>query len=120
MSVARTVTTLILGALAGPVAAQDVPVSDPVIDVRRLDEGLWIHTTFRTLDDGTRFPSHGLIVQEGEALTLIDTAWGEEETELLLDAIAVQVGLPITRAVVTHFHADRAGGTSVLQADVVL
>ena len=115
-STARTVTALLIMNLFGAAAAQE---RLPVIEVRDLIEDVWLHTTYRTLDDGMRFPSHGLVVRDGETLTLIDTAWGERETELLLDAIAAQVGLPVTRAVVTHFHGDRASGTDVLEAEGV-
>lgn len=86
------------------------------VEVRSLGDGVWIHTSYHALDDGSRFPSHGLIVREGDALTLVDTAWGEEKTRLLLRAIDVQIGLPVTRAVVTHFHADRASGVDLLEA----
>jgi metallo-beta-lactamase class B VIM len=115
----RMLATLLLAALAGLGWAQPTPPDEHVIELRRLSDGVWIHTSYRTLDDGQRFASHGLVVQEGDSLTLVDTAWGEEETDLLLDAIAVQVGLPVTRAVVTHFHSDRASGTGLLQSNGV-
>lgn len=102
--------------LAGAAAAEELETE---VDVRTLADGVWIHTSYRTLDDGSRFPSHGLIVREGETLTLIDTAWGEDKTGLLLDAIAVQIGLPVTKAVVTHFHDDRASGSDLLEAEGV-
>jgi metallo-beta-lactamase class B VIM len=111
--------TLLAISLSSIAAAQDGSPPDPVVEIRGLTEGVWIHTSFRTLDDGSRFPSHGLVVREGDSLTLIDTAWGEEETELLLDAVAFQVGLPVTRAVVTHFHGDRASGSDLLEAEGV-
>lgn len=102
--------------LATSAAAQEAP---PDVELRVLAEGVWVHTSHRALEDGQRFPSHGLVVREGDTLTLIDTAWGETETGLLLDAIAVQIGLPVTRAVVTHFHGDRASGTGLLQTEGV-
>ena len=89
------------------------------LEVRRLGDGVWIHTSFVTLEDGAVFPSHGLIVREGDSLTLVDTAWGDEKTKLLLDAIAVQIGLPVTRVVVTHAHDDRLGGAEQLMAEGV-
>lgn len=115
----RTLKTVFatLGFLLSAGGAAQEP--HPDVEVRNLADKVWIHTTYRTLEDGQVFPSHGLIVREGEALTLVDTAWGEQETELLLDAIAVQIGLPVTRAVVTHFHSDRARGTGILQGQGV-
>jgi len=100
--------------LAGTAVAEELATD---VEVRNLGDGVWIHTSYHTLEDGTRFPSHGLIVRDGDELTLIDTAWGEDKTVLLLDAIAVQIGLPVTRAVVTHFHGDRASGTDLLEAE---
>ena len=38
---------------------------------------------------------------------LIDTAWGAKNTAALLAEIEKQIGLPVTRAVSTHFHDDR-------------
>ncbi len=114
--IAASAFAAIVLAFAGNIFSQETL---PDVEVRNLVDGVWIHTTYRTLEDGATFPSHGLVVREGDALTLIDTAWGEKETELLLDAIAVQVGLPVTRAVVTHFHGDRARGTDVLEAEGV-
>lgn len=110
-----TIATLIVLASAGAWSQNE----RPDVEVRTLADGVWIHTTYRTFEDGTTFPSHGLIVREGEELTLIDTAWGEKETELLLDAIAVQIGLPVTKAVTTHFHGDRSRGIDLLEAEGV-
>jgi metallo-beta-lactamase class B VIM len=81
-----------------------------------LKPGVWIHTSWRVLGDGTRFPSNGLLVKDGEALALVDTAWGERPTEELLDWVARELRRPVVRAVVTHFHDDRMGGASVLAA----
>ena len=60
--------------------------------------------------------SNGLIVRDGDELLLIDTAWGAKNTAALLAEIEKQIGLPVTRAVSTHFHDDRVGGVDVLRA----
>ena len=44
---------------------------------------------------------------------MIDTAWGAKNTAALLAEIEKQIGLPVTRAVSTHFHDDRVGGVDV-------
>ena len=54
--------------------------------------------------------SNGLVVQDGDELVLIDTAWGEAPTEALLDWAARELGRPVTRALATHSHEDRIGG----------
>jgi metallo-beta-lactamase class B VIM len=86
----------------------------PDLQVRELRPGVWIHTSWQKLADGTRFPSNGLIVREGDHLLLIDTAWGEEHTERLLTWIDATLRLPVDRAVVTHWHEDRLGGAAAL------
>ena len=54
-------------------AAQDSKPNQ--VTITALDEGVWLHTSYYTYPSGTRFPSNGLIVKEGNSLTLIDTAW---------------------------------------------
>ena len=40
------------------------------LQVSELRPGVWIHTSWQVLADGTRFPSNGLIVREGDHLRL--------------------------------------------------
>jgi metallo-beta-lactamase class B VIM len=82
----------------------------PDLSVTVLADGVWMHTSWRTLTGGTRFPSNGLIVRDGDELILIDTAWGEEPTEALLAWIDTTLALPVARVISTHFHDDRVGG----------
>lgn len=86
------------------------------VELRELVDGVWIHTSYFTFPSGTRFGSNGLVVRDGDSLTLVDTAWGEAKTIALLELIDQTIGLPITRAVVTHSHVDRSGGVGMLKA----
>ncbi len=86
----------------------------PDLQVTRLAEGVWLHTSWQVLPGGTRYPSNGLLVREGDALTLIDTAWGEQPTRDLLAWVARELNLPVSRTIVTHAHDDRMGGAPVL------
>ena len=87
----------------------------PDVRVSELTEGVWMHTTWSTLDNGSRFLSNGLIARDQDGtLTLIDTAWGVEPTRALLDWMERQLGGLPARAIVTHFHDDSMGGTPVL------
>ncbi len=88
-------------------------VSDD-LRVTELRPGVWLHTSWRVLSSGQRFLSNGLLVREGERLVLVDTAWGVELTEQLLDWVDDTLALEVDRAVVTHFHDDRMGGSPVL------
>jgi metallo-beta-lactamase class B VIM len=88
----------------------------PDLQVTEIAEGVWMHTSWRALADGTRFPSNGLLLRDGEALLLIDTAWGEEPTADLLQWIDATLRRRVSAAVATHFHDDRMGGAAVLAA----
>lgn len=61
--------------------------------VTELRPGVWMHTSWKMMDSGSRFTSNGLLVREGDSLLLIDTAWGEEPTKALLDWAVVTLGL---------------------------
>lgn len=78
-------------------------------------DGVWIHVATEEYG-GVVFPSNGLVVRDGEGLLLIDTAWGAENTAALLATIEVEIGLPVRRALSTHFHDDRVGGIDSLRA----
>ncbi|MBE2216157.1 MAG: subclass B1 metallo-beta-lactamase [Opitutaceae bacterium] len=85
------------------------------LDITQLRAGVWMHTSWNTYEN-TRVPSNGLLVREGEGLVLVDTAWGVQPTIDLLDWVERELRRPITRAIVTHSHADRLGGGAALAA----
>jgi metallo-beta-lactamase class B VIM len=91
--------------------------SETQIELRPLAEGVWIHTSYYTYPGGIEYPSNGLVVRDGRGLILIDTAWGEIQTGQLLKIIKAKINLPITVAMVTHSHGDRASGIDVLKAN---
>ena len=91
------------------------PSASPGLHVEQLEPGVWMHTSYNTFD-GVLYPSNGLIVREGGHLVLLDSAWGAEATEELLAWIENEIGLPVNRALSTHFHDDRTGGVAVLEA----
>ncbi len=104
--------------LAGTSATTQAQMNiESEVELTPFADGVWLHTSYAVLRDGTRFPSHGLVVREGDTLVLVDTAWGVEQTENLLEAIDAEIGLPISGVVVTHFHADRLGGADLLAAE---
>jgi glyoxylase-like metal-dependent hydrolase (beta-lactamase superfamily II) len=92
-----------------------VPPSDATVELDSLRPGVWIHTSYYTYPNGSRFSSNGLVVRDGNGLTLIDTAWGERLTVTLLEQIQRDLALPVQRAVVTHAHGDRSAGADVLR-----
>lgn len=112
----------VIGLATGAARAAQDPALEPGttvvssdLQVRELRPGVWMHTSWQKLSDGTRFPSNGLLVREGDHLLLVDTAWGEPLTEELLGWIDRALKLAVKAVVVTHFHEDRLGGAAALQ-----
>ena len=109
---------LFLISLSGAAFAQTAPAEhrlDDDLTVRQLSEGVYLHTSWRDFAGGVRFPSHGLIVvSEGEAL-LVDTAWGDTLTNILLQWIDAALDVSVEGAVLTHAHDDRMGGIATLK-----
>mgnify|MGYP001037352982 CR=1 FL=1 len=92
--------------------AADIPAGQ--VRLFKVAEGVWSHIATHDFN-GVLFPSNGLIVKDGDELLLIDTAWGADNTRALLHQIKAQIGLPVTRAISTHFHDDRVEGVEVLK-----
>lgn len=90
-------------------------VASEDVQIRPVEEGVWLHISSYTFPNGSSYSSNGLIIRDGDSLFLVDTAWGAENTRKLLDAIEAEIGLPVTQAVITHFHEDRIGGADVLK-----
>lgn len=98
------------------VAVGESATQDAVIKIKKIAPGVWSHTSYYLYPNGVNFPSNGLIVQNEDSLTLVDTAWGELKTQKLLMEIKKTINLPVSHAVVTHAHSDRAAGVDILEA----
>ena len=103
--------------IASNLASAEVraPRSDATVELDSLAPGVWTHTSYYTYPDGSRFSSNGLVVRDGDGLTLVDTAWGERVTVTLLDRIEREIHLPVRQAIVTHAHGDRTAGADALR-----
>lgn len=100
---------------SGARTAERVAVSvTPDLEVIPLADGVWRHRSWRRLEGGTRFPSNGLLVRDGDALVLVDTAWGDTLTEALLTWADTALAWPVREAIGTHAHDDRVGGAAAL------
>lgn len=94
---------------------EEIQTSDSAqVKLQKIRPGVWIHTSHYTFK-GKTYPSNGLVVEAGDSLYLIDPAWGVANTRALLHEIERNIGLPISRAVATHFHSDRVAGVDFLE-----
>jgi TonB family protein len=81
------------------------------VDIEKLTDHVLLHRSI----DANGVPSNGLIAVINGGLVLIDTAWTEAQTEVILRyGDVVLRNSPWTGAVITHDHADRAGGLGAL------
>jgi len=92
---------------APPAAASQL---DHGVFVEPLVPGVWRHVSYRHFVGAGPIPSNGLIVRldDGKVL-LIDTAWNDEQTSVILDWVEAHVGR-VSTLVITHAHDDRMGG----------
>lgn len=93
-------------------AEQTAPLKDERNGVHftKLDDKVWMHTTYATIEGWGTFPSNGLIVLTEDTAVLVDTAWDNEQTSIILSWAQEVLGTPITSAVFTHAHSDKMGG----------
>lgn len=91
--------------------------ADYPVTLSPLGDGVWVHTTNYRLPGQSPIPVNGLVVVDGDAVTLIDGAWGEFATVALLEKVRAETGKPITKMIVTHHHADRTQGVDAAERE---
>lgn len=85
----------------------------PALSIEPLAAGIWRHTTWKLLQNGTPFPSSGLLVMGSRLALLIDTTWPIHEMEPLLAKTRGLVGNRLLSLAVTHAHDDRMSGIEI-------
>lgn len=86
-----------------------IPLSKEVF-IEKIEEGAWLHVSSKSLPGVGPVPSNGLIIRSGAKVLLVDTAWNDEQTKLILDWIEKELGAKPAITIVTHHHEDRLGG----------
>lgn len=81
-------------------------------EMKKIGAKIYIHTSYQ-LYKGTPFPSNGLIISTKDGIALIDGAWGEENTQLLINYCTDSLKQDIKFVIGTHFHDDRIGGVKL-------
>lgn len=83
--------------------------------LQKIADGVWVHTSTYTFPGGNIVPSNGLVIEDGEKLILVDTAWGELATQALLAKIKSTTGKEVGKLIITHHHHDRLAGVDLLE-----
>lgn len=78
--------------------------------IEKIDDGVWRHVSHKKLSGTESFPSNGLIIQFGTRVIVVDTAWNDNQTKLILNWIERKLKSKPSSIVITHYHEDRLGG----------
>jgi metallo-beta-lactamase class B len=81
------------------------------VEIEVFDATRFVHRS----TDADAVPSNGLVAVTERGLLLVDTAWTEAQTEAVLVWGDGRFHQPWIGAVITHDHADRAGGLAALE-----
>ena len=114
MRILLAITALVL--VPGLIRAQTA--SAPQIKVTRLDDRVYVHTTYGVYQNNP-VPANGLIINTSDGVVLVDTGWDTKDntanTRQLLQWVADSLHQPVRLCIVTHAHEDRVGGISELR-----
>lgn len=80
------------------------------VTVRKLANGVWLHTTYFDISGYRNVPANGLIVIDDNCAMMIDLPWTDKQAGVLFDWVAREQKAKILKVVPTHFHIDCAGG----------
>jgi metallo-beta-lactamase class B len=104
---------LTLFLFASAVAFAQQPVQK--IGITHLTKNFYVCTSYGYPDGKNPYPANSLFAVTSEGIILIDTPWGDEQTQQLLDAVRKRFNKKIVLCISTHFHDDRIGGVDMLK-----
>lgn len=106
---------MMLAACARDAPGEKDSAALPEPSLEKIAEGVWIHKTYDTIEPGgPPILSQGLVVDTGEGVALVDTAWNDEDTTKLIALVNQATGQAPDIAVITHAHNDKMGGVEAL------
>lgn len=85
------------------------------IKFQKIAEGVWTHRAYKTFEKWGPFPTTGLIIAREDKIILIDSAWDDTQTNVILDWVETNFGRPVTAAIFTHAHSDKMGGVGAIR-----
>ena len=104
--------------VAAPASAAPSATSSSAVTLEPMRPGVWLHTALRETNGFGTVTSNGLVLASGTEALLVNTPWGADpnaDTDALLRRAAQVAGVPVRRAVGTHFHGDSVDGIAALQ-----
>lgn len=86
----------------------------PELSLEPIAQGVWVHKSYARLPKAGLVLSQGLLIDTGEGVVLVDTAWNDNLTKTLLSLIRGVVGRAPDLTLVTHAHNDKMGGMQTI------
>ena len=84
-------------------------ISDDIL-LEKINNGVWVHTTYVSSPKWGTIPANGIVVIDGQHAVVVDTPWTDRQTEILFDWIESNLNTKISHVIVTHSHEDCMGG----------
>lgn len=90
----------------------------PDLKIEKLEEGVYVHTSFEEVNGWGVVSKHGLVVLVNTDAYLIDTPFTATDTEKLVNWF-VERGYKIKGTISSHFHSDSTGGIEWLNSQTI-
>jgi glyoxylase-like metal-dependent hydrolase (beta-lactamase superfamily II) len=86
------------------------------ISITHLTKNFYVCTSYGYPDDKSpAYPANSLFAVTDKGIILVNTPWGDEQTQQLIDSVKQRFNKKIIFCVATHFHDDCLGGLDVLK-----
>ncbi len=93
--------------------AEERIISEPALE--KIADGVWIHKGYKNIAPWGPVLSQGLVIDTGDGIALVDTAWTDTDTAQILALVHQATGAMPDIAIITHAHGDKMGGMAALQ-----
>jgi metallo-beta-lactamase class B len=80
------------------------------IEVTPISENILLCVSYYNTSKYRHVPANGLLVKTEKGIVIIDTPWNNEQADVLNSWIEKELGQKVIAVIVTHSHADCAGG----------
>lgn len=90
----------------------------PDLKIEKLEEGVYVHTSFEEVKGWGVVTKHGLVVLENTRAYLIDTPITAKDTEKLIKWF-LERGYQIKGSISSHFHSDSTAGIEWLNSQSI-
>jgi hypothetical protein len=86
------------------------------IEIKHLTKNVYVCISYGYPPGGHEpFPANSLFAVTPKGIVLVNTPWGDEQTQQLVDSVKQRFNKKIIFCVATHFHDDCVGGLDVLK-----